>query len=78
MSNQRKHWRARVVVAVRTTSDDGRVINITPGEYSLREGDGARYILTSHAESPMGFSFWFTELLQCAYAGQVEILGVWP
>jgi hypothetical protein len=73
-----KHWRARVVLPVRTTGEDGSIIDITPGEYALRECDGARYLLTSRTENAAGFSLWFTELLQCAYAGQVEILGMWP
>jgi hypothetical protein len=78
VENQKKQWTARVLLPVRTTGDDGRVVTITPGEYTLSEREGARYELIRSAEKPMCFSFWFAELLLYAYTGRLEILGVWP
>ena len=78
MHNEKKQWKARVLLTVRTTSDDGRMVTITPGEYALTEGEGARYELVGRAERPICLSLWFAEVLLCTYMGQVEILGVWP
>jgi hypothetical protein len=76
--NEKKQWPARVLLTVRTTSHDGRIVTITPGEYTLSEAEGARYELIPRAEKSLGSSLWFAELLQCTYMGQLEILGVWP
>jgi hypothetical protein len=78
MHNEKKQWRARVLLTMRTTDDDGKILTITPGEYTLSESEGARYELARGLEKPVCLSFWFAELLLCAYMGQLEILGVWP
>ena len=78
VGNPKKHWRARVVLAVRTTGEDGRLVNILPGEYTLSEEEGARYQLIRCAENPIRLSLWFADILRCTYMGQLEILGVWP
>jgi len=78
VESKRKQWRARVVLPVRTTSEDGRLVIISPGEYTLREQEGARYQLIRHPENSTRLSLWFADLLLCAYMGQLEILGVWP
>ena len=76
--NDKKQWTARILRTVRTTGDDGRILTITPGEYTLRESEGARYQLVPRAQTPTGSSLWFGEVLLCAHMGQLEILGDWP
>lgn len=66
------------MLAVRTTGEDGRLVNILPGEYTLSEEEGARYQLIRCAENPTRLSLWFADVLLCTYMGQLEILGVWP
>jgi hypothetical protein len=66
------------VLPVRTTREDGRVVNILPGEYTLSEDEGARYRLIRDAEHSVYLSLWFADLLLCTYTGQLEILGMWP
>jgi hypothetical protein len=60
------------------TSDDGSLVDISPGEYTLSEAEGARYELSARTDNRVCQSLWYTELLLSAYMGQVEILGVWP
>jgi hypothetical protein len=78
VENEKKQWRARVLLTMRTTNVDGEIVIVPPGEYTLSEAKGARYELIRRAEKSTCQSLWFAELLQCAYMGQVEILGVWP
>ena len=78
MENDKKQWRARVVLTVFTGSDDGRLVTILPGEYTLSEDEGARYKLMRQARDPVCLSLWFAEVLLCTYTGQLEILGAWP
>ena len=78
VGNEKKQWKARVLLTVRTTSDDGQMVTIAPGEYTLSEAEGARYQLVRHAEKPMCSSLWFAEVLLCTHMGQLQILGVWP
>jgi hypothetical protein len=67
-----------VLLTLRTTSVNGEVVSVPPGDYTLSEAKGARYELVRPAEKSVCLSLWFAELLLCAYMGQVEILGVWP
>jgi hypothetical protein len=78
VDNDKKQWKARVLLTVRTTGDDGRMVTLTPGEYTLSESEGARYQLVRRAETPVCLSLWFAEVLLCAHMGHLEILGVWP
>jgi len=78
VENKKKQWRARVVLPVRTTSEDGQLVNILPGEYTLGEEQGARYQLIRCTENSTHLSLWFADLLLCTYMGQLEILGIWP
>jgi hypothetical protein len=78
VDNEKKQWKARVLLTVRTTGEDGRMVTITPGDYTLSEAEGARYQLIRGADAPMCLSLWFAEVLLCAHMGQLEILGVWP
>lgn len=78
MENDKKQWKARVLLTVRTTGEDGRMVTLTPGEYTLSEGEGARYHLVRRAGTPVSLSLWFAEVLLCTHMGQLEILGVWP
>ena len=78
VGSNKKHWRARVVTRVCTSSDDGRIVDILPGDYTLSEVEGARYQLVPYADKHTCLSIWFAEVLVCAYMGQLEILGVWP
>jgi len=67
-----------VLLAVRTTSDDGQLVTIAPGEYTLSEAEGARYQLVRRSDVPTCSSLWFAEVLLCAHMGQLQILGDWP
>jgi hypothetical protein len=78
VQTQKKKWRARVIATVHLRSDDGQIVSITPGEYTLSECDGARYQLSPPQQNSASLSLWFGELLQCSYMAQLEILGVWP
>jgi hypothetical protein len=78
VKSNKKQWRARVVLPVRTTSEDGRWVNISPGEYTLTEEEGARYQLIRYPEDSARLSLWFADLLLCTYMGQLEILDTWP
>ena len=78
MDANKKKWRARVVRTICANGEDGRLFTISPGEYVLSEGEGARYHLTQQAHMPMCSSLWYAEVLLCTYMGQVEILGMWP
>jgi len=78
VGSEKKQWRARVITRVSTSGDDGRLVDIPPGEYTLSEGEGARYELVPYADKHTCLSIWFAEVLVCAYMGQLEILGVWP
>jgi hypothetical protein len=78
VDNEKKQWKARVRLTVRTTGDDGRMVTITPGEYTLSEGEGARYQLIRRADTPVCLSLWFAEVLLCTHRGQLEILDAWP
>jgi hypothetical protein len=78
VNNDKKQWRARVLLTVRTTNDDGGVVTITPGEYTLTEAEGARYELVRRAENSICLSLWFAEVLFCTHMGQLQILGMWP
>jgi len=77
VEQQKKQWHARVILRVRTRSDDGQLVDIPPGEYTLSEGQDARYQLIRHPV-PGSVSLWFGDLLLCTYMGQLEILGAWP
>ena len=78
MDDQKKHWPVRVIRPLRMTNDDGSLVDISPGEYTLSEAEGARYRLSPQSDNRVCQSLWYTELLLSAYTGQVEILGVWP
>jgi hypothetical protein len=78
VNNEKKKWRTRVVLTVRTNGEDGQAVTLSPGEYTLSEGEGARYQLIQNADGRISLSLWHAELLLCAYMGQLEILGVWP
>jgi hypothetical protein len=78
MEDNKKKWRARVVQTIRANGDDGSVVTLAPGDYTLSETGDARYQLTQNSLRPASSSLWFAEVQLCAYMGQVEILGVWP
>ena len=63
---------------MRMTDDDGHLVIVPPGQYTLLEAAGARYQLSGYAVLVLCLSLWFAEVLLCAYMGQLEILGVWP
>ena len=78
MHNEKKQWRARVILPVSTHGPEGSLVQISPGDYTLIEGEGARYQLVRRTETSSCLSLWFAELQLCSYMGQLEILGVWP